>query len=219
MLWRAWCTRRKPLTRLALRAIHPLPQGERGRLWAPAMRCKCMTPTLVTDRLILRPPQEGDAEPIALFLNDLDVAGNLARVPFPYHLSDARAWLRTQRADFAPNAVNFAIELAGVGYVGHIGYQPMGGNAVIGYWLGKPHWGRGIMSEAAATVIDWYFGATDAPAIYSGVFYFNHASLAIQHRLGFTETGRSTLLCLARSAELEHIDTILTRGVWKARNA
>jgi RimJ/RimL family protein N-acetyltransferase len=176
-----------------------------------------MTPTLLTERLILRPPQQGDAEPIAHYLNDMDVAGNLARVPFPYHLSDARAWLRTQRADLLPSEANFSIELAGVGYVGHIGYQPVGETAVIGYWLGKPHWGHGIMSEAATAAIDWFFGATDAPAVHSGVFYFNHASLAIQKRLGFTEMGRSTLLCLARSAELEHIDTKLTRSVWKAR--
>lgn len=176
-----------------------------------------MTPTLLTQRLMLRPPQMGDAEPLARYLNDIEVAGNLARVPFPYYLSDAKAWLRAQRADLLPNEASFAIELAGVGYVGHIGFQPVGENAVIGYWLGKPHWGRGIMSEAAAAAIDWYFGATDAPAIYSGVFHFNRASLAIQQRLGFTETGRSSLLCLAQNAELEHIDTKLTRSVWKAR--
>ncbi|MBJ3786417.1 GNAT family N-acetyltransferase [Devosia sediminis] len=177
-----------------------------------------MTPTLLTDRLILRPPQLGDSKPIARYLNDMDVAGNLARVPFPYYLSDAEAWLRAQRADLAPSEVSFAIELADVGYVGHIGYQPVGDTAVIGYWLGKPHWGRGIMSEAAVAAIDWFFSASDAPAIHSGVFHFNQASLAIQRRLGFTETGRSSLLCLARNAELEHIDTKLTRGVWKARD-
>mgnify|MGYP001267565938 CR=1 FL=1 len=176
-----------------------------------------MTPTLLTQRLILRPPQLGDAEPIARYLNDMAVAGNLARVPHPYYLSDAQAWLRSQRIDLAASEVSFAIELAGQGYVGHIGYQPVGEAAVIGYWLGKPFWGRGIMSEAAAAAVDWFFGATDAQAIHSGVFHFNAASLAIQKRLGFTETGRSTLLCLARGAELEHIDTILTRSVWKAR--
>ena len=170
-----------------------------------------MTPILRTERLILRPPQQGDAEPIARYLNDMEVAGNLARVPFPYLVSDARAWLRSQRPDQAPNQVNFSIELAGMGYVGHIGYQPIGENAVIGYWLGKPHWGRGFMTEAARAAIAWFFSATDAPAIYSGVFYFNAASLAVQQRLGFTEIGRSTLLCLARGAELEHIDTKLTR--------
>jgi RimJ/RimL family protein N-acetyltransferase len=176
-----------------------------------------MTPTLLTQRLILRPPQLGDAEPIARYLNDMEVAGNLARVPHPYHLSDARAWLRSQRIDLASSEASFAIELAGEGYVGHIGYQPVGETVVIGYWLGKPFWGRGIMSEAAAAAVDWFFNATDAEAIYSGVFHFNAASLAIQKRLGFTETGRSTLLCLARGAELEHIDTKLTRSVWKAR--
>ena len=176
-----------------------------------------MIPTLLTNRLILRPPQLGDAEPIARYLNDMEVAGNLARVPYPYHLSDAQGWLRSQRANLDANEASFSIELAGAGYVGHIGYQPIGENAVIGYWLGKPHWGRGIMSEAAAAAIDWFFGASDAPAIYSGIFHFNAASLAIQRRLGFTETGRSTLLCLARGAELEHIDTKLTRSVWKAR--
>ncbi|MHA6300178.1 GNAT family N-acetyltransferase [Devosia sp. CAU 1758] len=170
-----------------------------------------MIPTLTTPRLLLRAPQIGDAEPIACFLNDMEVAGNLARVPFPYHLSDARAWLRTQQADQSPHEANFSIELAGAGYVGHIGYQPLGDNAIIGYWLGKPYWGRGIMTEAATAAINWFFGATDAPAIYSGVFHFNAASLAIQRRLGFTETGRSSLLCLARGAELEHIDTKLTR--------
>lgn len=175
-----------------------------------------MIPTLLTQRLILRPPQQGDAEPIARYLNDIEVAGNLARVPFPYHLSDAQAWLRTQRADLAPNTASFSIELAGSGYVGHIGYQPLGENAVIGYWLGKPFWGQHIMSEAAVAAIDWFFSATQAAAIYSGVFHFNAASLAIQKRLGFAETGRSTLLCLARNAELEHIDTKLTRSVWKA---
>ena len=170
-----------------------------------------MIPTLFTDRLVLRAPQLGDAEPIAHYLNDMYVAGNLARVPFPYHLSDARAWLATQEADLPASQTSFSIELAGVGYVGHIGFQPLGESAIIGYWLGKPHWGQGIMTEAAIAAIGWFFEATSAPAIYSGVFHFNAASLAIQHRLGFTETGRSTLLCLARGAEVAHIDTKLTR--------
>lgn len=176
-----------------------------------------MTPTLLTERLILRTPQMGDAEPIARYLNDIEVAGNLARVPFPYHLSDAQAWLASQQASQAPNQTSFSIELAGTGYVGHIGFQPQGGNAILGYWLGKPHWGRGIMTEAAFAAVRWFFKASEAAAIHSGVFHFNTASLAIQRQLGFTETGRSVLLCLARGAELEHIDTQLTRARFQQR--
>ncbi len=73
------------------------------------------------------------------------------------------------------------------------------------------------MTEAVEASLGWFFDTTDAPAVYSGVFHFNAASLAIQTKLGFTVIGRSTLLCLARSAEVAHIDTQLTRSVWKSR--
>ena len=174
-------------------------------------------PRLRSARLILRPPIAEDAKPIARYLNDFAVSGNLARVPFPYHLSDARAWLRTRRPDVPVDDANFSIELEGEGYVGHIGFHPGPDGPIIGYWLGQPFWGQGIMSEAAEMSLDWFFEASAAPTVYSGVFHFNAASLAIQTKLGFTETGRSWLLCLARGAEVEHIDTQLTLGVWKAR--
>lgn len=174
-------------------------------------------PIIETERLILRAPRAQDAEPIAHYLNDFDVAGNLARVPHPYYLSDAEAWIRTRHADVEVDDANFSIDLKGAGYAGHIGFHPGLDGPVIGYWLGKPFWGRGIMTEAVIAALDWFFATSRAPIVYSGVFHFNRASLAIQEKLGFTQTGRSRLLCLAREAEVEHIDTQLTLGVWKAR--
>lgn len=173
--------------------------------------------TLRTPRFILRQPQVGDAERIARYLNDFAVAGNLARVPFPYHLSDAKAWLRTRLPNLPVEETNFSIELPGEGLAGHVGFHRGPQGPIIGYWLGRPFWNRGIMTEAVIASLDWFFEASPAPVVYSGVFHFNAASLAIQNKLGFTQTGRSTLLCLARGAEVEHIDTQLTRSVWKAR--
>ncbi|KQX38944.1 hypothetical protein ASD04_09870 [Devosia sp. Root436] len=171
-----------------------------------------------TPRFILRQPQVGDAEAIARYLNDFEVAGNLARVPFPYRLSDAKAWLRTRRPGLPPEETNFAIDLPGEGLVGQVGFHRGSDGPVIGYWLGRPYWGQQIMTEAVIASLDWLFSISTAPAIRSGVFHFNAASLAIQTKLGFIQTGRSTLLCLAREAEVEHIDTIMTRSVWKARS-
>jgi len=176
-----------------------------------------MNITLQTPRFILRPSQVGDAEPIARYLNDFEVSGNLARVPFPYHVSDAKAWLRTRLPTLPLEATNFAIDLPGEGLIGQVGFHQGPNGPIIGYWLGRPFWGQGIMTEAVIASLDWLFSASPAPVVYSGVFHFNAASLAIQTRLGFTQTGRSTVLCLARGAEVEHIDTKLTRGVWKAR--
>lgn len=176
-----------------------------------------MNVTLPAKRFILRPAQTGDAEPIARYLNDFAVAGNLARVPFPYHLSDAKAWLRTRVPNLPVEETNFAIELPGEGLAGHVGFHRGPQGPIIGYWLGQPFWNRGIMTEAVAVSLAWFFETSAASTLYSGVFHFNAASLAIQTKLGFTETGRSSLLCLARGAEVEHIDTQLTRSVWKAR--
>jgi RimJ/RimL family protein N-acetyltransferase len=177
-----------------------------------------MNVTLRTSRFLLRPSQVGDAEPIARYLNDLAVSGNLARVPFPYHLSDAKAWLNTRLPSLPAEATNFAIDLPGEGLVGQVGFHQGPAGPIIGYWLGQPFWGRGIMTEAVIASLDWLFSVSATPAVYSGVFHFNAASLAIQTKLGFTQTGRSSLLCLARGAEVEHIDTIMTRSVWKARS-
>jgi RimJ/RimL family protein N-acetyltransferase len=173
--------------------------------------------TLRTPRFILRPSQMGDAEPIARYLNNFAVSGNLARVPFPYHLADAQAWLRTRLPNMPAEATNFAIDLPDQGLVGQVGFHRGPDGPIIGYWLGQPFWGRGIMTEAVVASLDWLFSVSTEPAVYSGVFHFNAASLAIQTKLGFTQTGRSSLLCLARGAEVEHIDTKLTRSVWKAR--
>lgn len=173
---------------------------------------------LTTPRLILRLPNRSDAERITALLDNLAVSGNLARVPYPYRLADARAWLATRRPGLAPTDTTFAIDLPGEGLVGHVGFhRDMRGETVIGYWLGEPYWGKGYMTEATAASLDWFFASTREALVRSGVFYFNAASLKVQEKLGFVETGRSRLHCLARGEELEHIDTQLTRAAWAAR--
>ena len=170
-----------------------------------------------TPRLILRLPVMDDAPRIAEILNNFAVAGNLARVPYPYFEDDARAWLRTRRPGLPPEETNFAIDLGDHGPIGMVGFHLKHRQPVLGYYLGQPYWGRGLMTEATAAAIDWFFATTAAPAIVSGVFAFNKASLAVQKKLGFVETGRSLLHCLARNEELRHIDTELTRQAWIGR--
>ena len=172
---------------------------------------------LRTPRLLLRQPRPDDAPIIARYLNNFHVAGNLARVPYPYAEADARAWLRTWRPDRPPGETGFTLELPGEGLIGHAGFHADAQRTVIGYWLGEPFWNRGFMTEAVGAILDWYFGATPAVSVGSGIFHFNRASLAIQKKLGFTETGSSFRLCLARKQEVRHIDTELTRARWAER--
>lgn len=176
-----------------------------------------MDVSLTTRRLTLRQPRPADAERLALYLDNFAVAGNLSRVPYPYRLADAKAWLRTWRPDRPAGETGFTIDLPGEGLIGHVGFHNDEQGTVIGYWLGEPYWNRGLMSEACAAALGWYFGVTSAPSIGSGVFHWNKASLAIQKKLGFTETGSSYRLCLARGEEVRHIDTELTRETFVGR--
>ena len=173
-----------------------------------------MDVSLTTARLTLRQPLASDAERLARFLDNFAVAGNLARVPYPYRLADAKAWLRTWRANTPAAETGFSIVLEGEGLIGHVGFHTEAEGVVVGYWLAQPFWSRGLMTEAARAAIDWYFETTGALRLGSGVFHFNRASLAIQRKLGFTETGTSMRLCLARGEEVRHIDTELTRSAW-----
>jgi RimJ/RimL family protein N-acetyltransferase len=175
-----------------------------------------MDVSIKTGRLLLRQPRMGDAERITLFLDNFAVSGNLARVPYPYRLSDARAWLRTWRPDTPAGETGFSIELDGEGLIGHVGFHYDVEGTVLGYWLAQPFWNRGIMSEAVRGSIDWLFEASDTSDVHSGVFHFNKASLAIQKKVGFVEIGTSSRLCLARGEEVRHIDTRLTRAAWTA---
>jgi RimJ/RimL family protein N-acetyltransferase len=51
------------------------------------------TEMLRTERLVLRPPRPSDAPAIAELANDRRIAENLLRIPHPYSLEDARAFL------------------------------------------------------------------------------------------------------------------------------
>jgi len=169
---------------------------------------------LRTKRQTLRQSRPEDASRIEALLNNFYVAGNLSRVPYPYNKADAKAWLKTWRPDRPAAETGSTLDLEGEGLIGHCGFHPDAQGTVIGYWLGEPFWIRGFMSEATEAVLDWYFETTAATCVSSGVFHFNKASLAIQKKLGFTETGTSFLLCLARKQEVRHIDTQLSPTRW-----
>jgi len=178
-----------------------------------------MDVSLKTKRLLLRQPLPTDADRIAAFLGNINVTGNLSRVPHPYRLADAKAWLRAWRPDRPAEQTGFTIDLPGEGLIGHVGFHADLQGTVIGYWLAEPFWQRGYMTEAVRAALDWYFSQTEAPSVGSGAFYFNTPSLAIQRRMGFREIGTSMRHCLARGEDVRHIDTELSRATWAEKRA
>lgn len=171
-------------------------------------------PELRTQRLHLRPFNIDDVDRIALFMSDFDVSKWLARVPHPYEHEHAINWVAQNATPKPADETGFVLD-RGDGLIGGIGFRLDEGTPDIGYWLAKPHWGMGLMSEAAEAVIEWLFEVTDHDQIGSGVFEGNDASLRIQEKLGFEIAGQHNVRCLAQGVDLPHIDTLLKRNQFR----
>lgn len=65
------------------------------------------------------------------------------------------------------------------------GYEHLYG-LEIGYVLSPDYWGRGLMTEAVRTVIDWIFTYTDVGVLFCGHFDFNDRSRRVIEKCGFT---------------------------------
>ena len=161
-------------------------------------------PDLVTERLLLRRPNEGDAGAIVSIVGDWEVARRLARVPHPYGPSDATFFLE----QIVPAEWVWAITLTGSDtLIGAVGLTPENGDtAELGYWLSRVHWGHGIISEAARAVVSFGFDTLALPYITSGYFEENLASGRVLDKLGFVETGRAPRPCLALGKDVASVE-------------
>ncbi len=107
--------------------------------------------------------------------------------PHPYTRKDAQKWISNHAGK--SQEMNFAIVVNNQ-IAGAISLIPKNDiyrlSAEIGYWLGEPHWGKGIMSEAVSQIIE--YGRKKHPElirIYAEVFAFNKASSKVLEKNGF----------------------------------
>ncbi|SDU47943.1 GNAT family N-acetyltransferase [Stappia sp. ES.058] len=145
-----------------------------------------MNPTVQTPRLTLRLPGDPDIDRLVLLANDIEVARMLERMPHPYSRSDGEAWLAGIGGD--PGRADFAID-DGSGLIGGLSLRGLDETPVIGYWLGRPYWGRGYMSEAAAAALGWLFDNHAASAVEARAITENAASLKVLAKVGFEDAG------------------------------
>jgi RimJ/RimL family protein N-acetyltransferase len=80
----------------------------------------------------------------------------------------------------------FAIEARGQGLIGVIGAHKKKGAFEIGYWLGRPFWGRGLASEAVCAFTQ---EARSLGPLEAAHFVDNPASGRVLEKAGFAYTG------------------------------
>jgi RimJ/RimL family protein N-acetyltransferase len=142
-----------------------------------------------TRRLVLRQPTRDDAGAMARLANDPMIAENLASLPNPYTLADAIAFI--DNTEVGPVRVNFGIYIKDEGFVGTIGLMPGEGERVtLGFWIGQPHWGRGLATEATQAMVDFAFEHLDAPFVAASARVTNSASRRVLEKSGFQWSGQ-----------------------------
>ncbi len=154
-----------------------------------------------TERLKLRQLRLSDAQRVARFCGDPGVGRNLAMTPLPYLDVAAEGWILilAARAPLGRDFV-FAVELEGEGLIGVIGAHVGEAATEIGYWYGRPYWGRGYASEALGGFLS---EARKLGALSSGHFIDNPASGRVLEKNGFAYTGEVVeMFSLGRGARV-----------------
>jgi len=173
-------------------------------------------PVLKTERLTLRPLTTRDLPAVVRLAGDYEVSKMMSLVPHPYGHEDAVAWFN-QHADQKENGERaFAID-NGEGLIGVISVGRPVVEPDFGYWLGKPYWGRGYMTEAGRAVLSWLFEVTPEVTIMSGALTENPASLNVLGKLGFDGIGPYRIPVRARGEELPGTRMKLDRTGFLAR--
>ena len=147
---------------------------------------------LPLDRSVVRSWEMADLASLVAHANNRRIWINLRdRFPHPYTRHDGRTFLRATRGR-NPETV-FAIEVGGAA-VGGIGFMLQHDvermSSEIGYWLGEPFWGRGIVTEALVAVTAYAIEQHGLTRMFALPFANNVASCRVLEKAGYVLEAR-----------------------------
>lgn len=177
---------------------------------------------LETKRLILRPWEETDAPDLYFYACSPEVG---PKAGWPVHTSVEDSCDIIRNVLSAPET--YAVIPKDSGHaVGSIGLM-IGNNsniglpdteAEIGYWIGVPFWGLGMIPEALHEILRHGFIDIGLEKIWCGYYDGNLKSKRVQEKCGFTYqyTKENVLCSLLNEIRTEHI-SCLTKETWLNR--
>ena len=176
---------------------------------------------LETRRLILRPWRDTDAEDLFAYAKD-SLVGPAAGWPPHTSVEDSRGIIRTVLS--APETYAVVLKETGqpVGSAGLMigkasNFQIGENEGELGYWIGVPYWGKGLIPEAARELLRHGFENLHLEKIWCGYFDGNEKSRRVQEKCGFVyhHTNKEIACELMGDIRTEHI-SCLTKDAWKS---
>jgi len=141
---------------------------------------------LQTKRLILRPWSENDAEELYKYASDLEVGPPAG---WPPHTSAQNSSEIIRTVLSAPETYAVCLKENGkpIGSVGlhRNDLAERDDEYELGYWIGKPFWGQGLIPEASRELLRYAFEDLGMSRIWCGYYDGNEKSRRVQEKLGF----------------------------------
>ncbi len=169
---------------------------------------------LKTKRLILRPWRESDAESLYEYAKDPRV-GPVAGWPVHTCVENSLDVIRDVLAKPEIYAVTIKGDDKAIGSIGLMigdksNIKLSDDEGEIGYWIGVPYWGKGLMPEALNEIIRHGFDDLMLDKLWCGYFEGNYKSKRVQEKCGFKyhHTEKDILWEIMGDIRTEHINVL-----------
>ena len=177
---------------------------------------------LQTKHLILRAWKESDAEALYRYARNPNV-GPIAGWPLHTSVENSREIIKTVLS----GEETYAVVLKETGKpIGRIGIMTARSEihtvktsdteCEIGYWIGEPYWGQGLIPEAIREILRHAFEDLHLSSVWCGYYDGNEKSRRVQEKCGFTyhHTEHNKPVPLMNDYRTEHF-TKITFNDWK----
>lgn len=175
---------------------------------------------LYTHRLILRPWLLSDAENLYQYAKNPNV-GPVAGWPVHTSVENSREIIKTVFSEKETYAVclktdHLAIGCAAITIGARSNLKLPDDEGEIGYWIGEPFWGQGLIPEACTELIRHGFEDLKLNRLWCGYFEGNEKSRRTQEKCGFVyhHTKKDMHWELMDDIRTEYV-TVLERAAWQ----
>ena len=174
-----------------------------------------------TNRLRLRPWRTEDAESLYRYACDPDV-GPPAGWPPHKSVEESRSVLQMLSQGDEAYAVCLKTDDIAIGAIelklfGHSDFAQREDECELGFWIGKPFWGQGLIPEAGEALLRRAFEELGMERVWCGYYEGNFKSKRVQEKLGFQYqwTNEGIYVSLLREQRTGHVNC-MTKAQWKA---
>ncbi len=170
-----------------------------------------------TDRLVLRTWEEADAEELYKYAKDERVGPPAGWKPHT-SVKNSLEIIKTVLSEPETYAVvlkETGLPVGSIGLMFNSDLAKSEDECELGYWIGFPHWGRGLIPEASRELIRYAFENLKVNRVWCGYSDGNEKSKRVQEKLGFKYHHTTEKLWFPQVGEIrKSYANLLTKEDW-----